>query len=304
MSKWIDKDLFGKFQEQKKIEKSQPKKTRINRSDFIWETPAKGTETQSKNYVGRFLPDPKGVFYKNYFYHMYKSGEKWVFVICPKSDNFDNYCPFCSVASKLYMGSAADKQMAQNYKRKQKFVSNFYIQDDPRDADREDEQKVNKTVKLYEFPQKVEMKLKEEITDDENGLGPAIFDPSAEGYSFIIKVLSTKPEANGKVWPDYTNSAFARKATALGSDEEIKQIMQQCIDINEYLDNEKVTEEEMIRLIKDEMLYDLIKDEYEKRGGSVAQEPDDDSAIDPGTEDEPEENLGDDADLIAELESM
>ena len=67
-SKWIDKDLFGKFQEQKKIEKSQPKKSpRLNRSEFIWDTPAKGTETQSKNYVGRFLPDPKGVFYKNYY---------------------------------------------------------------------------------------------------------------------------------------------------------------------------------------------------------------------------------------------
>ena len=155
MSKWVNDDLFGDFQTQKKEEKDRPQKG-IRRSDFVWDTPQKGTETVAKVYTGRFLPDPKGSFYRHYYYHMYRSGEKWQFVICPKTESFEKYCPFCSVTNKLYMGGNADKKMANNYKRKKKYVGNFFIVDDPRDAEREEEKKANGTLKLYEFPNKVE----------------------------------------------------------------------------------------------------------------------------------------------------
>lgn len=320
MSKWINNDLFGDFQKKKKIEKENPRQSGgVRRSELVWQTPAKGTETVAKTYTGRFLPDPKGMFYKEYFYHMYRAGDKWIFVICPKTDGFDNYCPFCSVTSKLYMGTAADKKMAYSYKRKAKFVGNFFIIDDPRDADREEENKVNGTVKLYEFPTKVEMKLKEEITDTENGLGAAIFDPSSEGYNFLLKILSTRRGADGEQWPDYSTSTFSRRPEAIGSDAEIDVYMENCLDIAEYLKGMAKPEEELVKLVKDEMLFDLIQDEYNqlqaKRGreGTVEGEPEPQAEREqsvPTDAEVPQDDFDassssqDDEDLLRELDDM
>jgi hypothetical protein len=262
MSKWVNDDLFGKFQEQKKEEKEAPRGG-VSRLDKVWPTPEKGTDSVAKVYKGRFLPDPDGEFYKQYYYHMYRSGEKWVFAICPKTDNFDNYCPFCSVTSKLYMGTAADKKMANNYKRKRKYVSNFFITDDPRDNEREAEKKVNGTVKLYEFPNKVEIKLKEEITDPD-GLGISVFDPGEGGYDFILKVMATKKDDKGTSWPDYATSTFARRSGAIGSDSEIESLMEQRSSLKEYIDDQRKTEEELIKLVKSELLFDMVKDEYDQ----------------------------------------
>jgi len=311
MSKWINQELFEQFADEKEKEKEAPQKAGVRRSDFVWETPAKGTDSVAKVYTGRFLPDPNGIFYKQYYYHMFRSGEKWVFIICPKTDDFDNFCPFCSATQKLYMGTATDKKMANNYKRKKKFVGNFYVVDDPRDADREDDAKANGTVKLYEFPNKVEMKLKEEITDQHNGLGASIFDPGEGGYDFILKILATRPTPDGMSWPDYTNSTFSRRPAALGTDAEIDEIMRNCIDINEYINGLKKDEAEMMKIIKNEMLYDLIKDEYNRQP-----RPQTRTEAAPAAEESPFKNdeelaaekagsgLESDADLLAELDDM
>jgi hypothetical protein len=316
MSKWINDDLFGQFQDQKKEEKERPKGG-VRRSDFVWQTPEKGTETVAKVYSGRFLPDPNGNFYKQYYYHMYRSGDKWQFVICPKTDNFENFCPFCTVTSKLYMGTAADKKLANNYKRKRKYVGNFFIVDDPRDADRDDEHKVNGTSKLYEFPNKVEMKLKEEITDHDNGLGAAIFDPSEEGFNFILKVQATKKDEHGNSWPDYGNSTFSRRPTALGTDAEIEEIMKSTIDINEYIDGLKKTDEEILKLLKDEQLFELVQSELVRYQNTAnkqeeSSEPETAETVDESpfkTDEEMKEetstdNLESDDELLKELDSM
>jgi hypothetical protein len=211
------------------------------------------------------------------------------------------------------MGTATDKKMANNYKRKKKFVGNFFIVDDPRDADREDEAKVNGTVKLYEFPNKVEMKLKEEITDQENGLGASIFDPGESGYNFILKILATRPTPDGMSWPDYTNSTFSRRPQALGNDEEIDEIMRNCIDIEDYINGLKKDESEMMKIIKNEMLFDLIKDEYNRLSPKAqTQRVEDASAADESPFKNDEEmaaekagsGLESDADLLAELDDM
>ncbi len=266
MSKWINKDLFGQFAKQKKEEKEKQSTSQgfQSRSEFIWETPEKGTDTQPKIYTLRFLPDQTGMFYKEYSYHMFKSGDKWTFAICPKTEGFDKFCPICSVTSKLYTGTAADKLMASNYKRKKKYVGNAYIVDDPRDSERQEaNEKCNGKVKLYEFPQKVEAKLKEEITDAKHGLGPCVFDPGPEGYNFLLKVGATKKDGAGKEWPDYANSTFERRPEALGDDAQIEAIMKSCVNITDYINTIKKSDEELIKIVKDEMLFDMIKDDVE-----------------------------------------
>lgn len=268
MSEWINKNLFAEFVEQKTQEQEQtPAGPR--RLDIIWPTPERGTPDRPKIYEGRFLPDPNGKFYMKYSYHMFYSGEKWNFLLCPKTWGMDNFCPWCSVTSKLYMGNKEDKKMAYEYKRKEKFVSNFFIQDDPRDAERNDEEKMKGTVKIYEFPGKVESKLKAEITDTRHGIGPGIFDPGEEGHTFILKVKSTKPK-DGKTWPDYSDSLFARRPEALGSADEIRELMNNRYDLEEYVRSMERPEEDVINLLKAEMVWDLVKSEYERAKGLEA----------------------------------
>ena len=273
-SKWINGDLFNKFQEQKKNEKDKPQGGGgLRRSELAWKNPEMGTVDRAKIYVGRFLPDPKGQFYKEYQYHMFKVGEQWTFFLCPKTYHMENFCPWCSANSKLYTGTKADKQQAYQLKRKQKFLGNWYVIDDPRDAEAQsDEAKVNGTVRVYEFPGKIEKKIKEQITDVNNGLGPLIFDPGSEGFDFILKVTSTIKDRNGKVWPDYQLSEFARKPHAIADSEQgIKAIMDSTIDLDEYLKNMERDDDDIKEALKTLMVWDLVESEWNKSKGSTQQ---------------------------------
>ena len=266
MSKWVNEELYNNFINELEKEPSG------DNSEFVlikWQAPEKGTADKPKVYEGRFLQDPEGIFYKKYYYHMFSYGESWKFLFCDKTHNFDNFCPWCSATQKLYAGSAADKKAAGNYKRKEKFVSNFYIVDDPRDVESEDDRKNSGKVLLYEFPTKLESKIKNELTDKKNGLGLSIFDPSDDGYNFIIKVKSTKAQADGKVWPEYSDSVFARKSSALGTDAEIKQIMSERHNIREYLESMHVIDETHISLLQNEMLWQIVEKDWLKYKGSI-----------------------------------
>ena len=268
MSKWIDKKLFEEFQSEKIEEKDNEGSGGVGRAN-LWPTPQKGSIENPKVYEGRFIPDPKGKFYTRFYYHMWQAtDESWIFVLCPKSHDFKDYCPFCSVTSKLYAGgTSSDKAQAYFIKRKEKFVGNWFVSKDPRDADKEEESKVSGKVKLYEFPGKVEQKLKKEITDKKEGYGLSIFDPGEDGRDFIIRVLSTKKDDKGKTWPDYSNSSFARSKSALAEDEAgIDKIMETCTDLDKYIDNMSVSKNKMIEILKNEFLWEMVADEAGNQG--------------------------------------
>ena len=264
MSKWIDKELFDDFQK----EKTEEKDSDGFRSANVWATPEKGTTENPKVYEGRFLPDPKGKFYKRFYYHMWQSAdESWNFVLCNKTHDWKNYCPLCSATQKLFKGDDNDVKQAYAIKRKEKFVGNWFVVKDPRDADKEDDSKVSGTLKIYEFPAKLEQKLKKEITDKREGYGAEIFDPGEDGRNFIIRVLSTKKDKNGKIWPDYSNSSFSRSRSAIAdSDEKIDAIMKECVDIDEYITNLTTPKPKVVDVMKAEFLWDLIMDEAVNQG--------------------------------------
>ena len=219
--------------------------------------------------------DTNDNFYKTYHYHMYHSTStgKWIFVLCPKTFDFGAYCPFCAAVSKLYLGSTEDKKTAYNFKRKVKHCSNVYVVKDFRDDGKIDEEKTSGKVWVYEFPGKVESKIKQEMNDSEYGAGMNLFDPGKDGYDFILKVGATVPinqeGANkGKSFPDYGDSKFANKPTAIAdSDEVITKIMGDRHDLTKYIETMTRTDEDMIEMLKKEMLYELIKHEYEARKG-------------------------------------
>lgn len=315
MSKWVDDSMFKNFREKKKNE-AESSSGGDDRLNVVWKTPEKGTADRAKVYEGRFLVDPKGVFYQQYLYHMFQNstGEGWHFSLCPKTYDMSNYCPWCSIVSKLYAsGNAADKKTAYNYKRKTRYCGNWFVVNDPRDADADDDKKAAGRVFVYEFPGKVESKLKTEITDERNGLGPAIFDPSEDGYNFIIRVKATKPDENGRVFPDYSDSQFARRASALGSDDEIEEIMNNRYDLSNHLKKMEAPNDKILEAIKREMMWDLIEDEYERMSGfsmpSTPREQEETKTEEPKEEKASEETFdGEDdmseQDLLKELENM
>ena len=264
---WVNAESFNKFVDEKKQEKEPVSSGGFKRKlELMWKNPSRGQSTDKpKVYTGRFLPDPKGQYYKKYHFHAFVLGDKFQSYLCTKTFNFDNYCPWCDATNKLYTGTNADKKSAGKFKRKDKYLSNFYIVDDPRDH--ESDEKVNGTVKIYEFPQKLEAKVKEQVTDSKNGLGAAIFDPGEGGFDLLIKILSTKKDQYGKVWPDYSLSDFSRKSYALGTDDEIEKIMSSTTNLDEYLQLMERDDEITIEALKAAMLWDLVSDNWNKNKG-------------------------------------
>jgi hypothetical protein len=188
----------------------------------------------------------------------------WTFVLCPKTHGMDKYCPLCAATMRLYKGSAEDKKAASNYKRKSKHCVNGFIVKDPRDADSSsDDDKVQGKVLVYEPPDKVEAKIKREMTDEEYGQGLNIFDPGEDGVDFLLSVSSTKPDKEGKTYHDYSESKFTSKPYPLAkTDEEIENILNSTHDLDEYLKVMERSEEDIIQIVKDEMLWELIQQDY------------------------------------------
>lgn len=316
MSKWINKKLFESYVAEKEKEVSE-KPNFMKRSDFVWQSPTAGTVDKPKVYEGRLLPDPKSKFTMKYHYHMWKSGDKWMFYLCPKTYGMDKFCPICSVVSSLYSGTADDKKTAFKMKRKERYVSNFYIVSDPRDKEIDDDNKKSSgKVKLYEFPAKLESKIKNETLDKKEGLGDAIFDPGDEGHNIIIKIKSTKPNERGETFPDYSDSTFSRKSYPLrDTDKEISDIMASTYSLDEYIKGMEMSKDDTIKMLKNEMLWEMVESDWARNFGDVdkKEEPKKVVAKEESKAKEPEKKkeaddvpaeIGDDTELLDELKEL
>lgn len=253
------------FAEKKKNEADKPE-SNAGGYALKWKNPEMGTVERAREYVVRFLPDIKGdTFYEKYFYHGFTSGDKFQYILCEKTFGMDKYCPWCDANKMLYQGNDADKKAAAAYKRKERFAGNIIVVDDPRDSDvQESDKKVSGSVRLYEFPGVVESKLKTEVTDTRNGYGIKIFDPE-DGYDFILKVKAKPKDKNGKEWPDYGDSMFSRRPSAIAdSDDGIQAILDKCYNLKEYLNSMRMSVADHEKLLKAEMLWDDIEGNFER----------------------------------------
>jgi hypothetical protein len=269
MSKWIKKELFQSFRTE--LAEDQERKDRTKTADNrVWQKLEKGTVDRPIVYEGRLLPDRDGSpSYKKMHYHMFQRGDQWVYYLCEKTFGFENFCAYCHASRLLWAGTEADKKAARLFNRKEKYVANFYVIDDPRDKDvpqgiENRESRINSgKVKLFEFGVKLESKIRGEILDEKSGLGYAVFDPG-DGHDFIIKGKSTKADGKGNVWPDYTDSKFSHSSSSLGSDKDIKAIMDQCADLNEYVKSQRKSPVEVKEMLEKDMLWGLVESEWER----------------------------------------
>ena len=265
MSKWLRKDDYDMFADQKAKEAENQPADAGNGFYKKWNNPKMGTTEKAKEYKIRLLPDPVKGFFKEYLYHGFMSGEKFKYLLCPKTNGLDEYCPFCEANKILYQGNESDKKKAKEYKRKSRYVTNAYIVEDPRDADVKDEKyKVNGTVRLYEFPATVESKITNEVTDKEQGYGHAIFDPE-NGYDFILKIKAKPKDQYGKEWPDYGDTIFARRANPISDDDaKIGEIMETRVELTKYIESLAMSVDDMEALLKTEMLWEDVGHTFER----------------------------------------
>ncbi|MFA5025446.1 MAG: hypothetical protein WC503_03005 [Candidatus Shapirobacteria bacterium] len=301
MSKWVKSAKYKEFLEQRMQEQDS-----VDRNRNTW-APEKGTEKDPNTYHGRFLQDPEGRNYKKILYHLYRRNDGWQFVLCQKTFDFNNFCSFCSLTSALYQGTENDKKMAKGYKRKEKFAGNFFVIEDPRDSKKEnDDYRAAGKNWVYEFPKQVESKLLEEMKDEKEGLGEAIFDPGEDGHTFILKVGATKPMTDGTTFPDYANSKFASKASAIGSDKEIGKIMETVVDLEEHVKNMAMSDEDMKALIEEELLWDYVERDWKKFKGSTEVKEEKESEEEPKSKKEEKDPKpeSDEDDLMKELDDL
>lgn len=162
------------------------------------------------------------------------------------------------------MGTDDDKKDARRLKRKEKYVVNAYIVEDPCDDARDDEDKATGKVKIYDFPGKVEDKIRDAINDSDEGVGMAAFDPTENGHTFLLKVGSTKPQADNKSWPDYGLSKFSMKPGPIAEDEKaLDAIMETRHDLDSHMKGELRSESNIVKALRDEGFYEYIKDKVD-----------------------------------------
>lgn len=324
MSKWVNSNKFEEFKNKKREEKDSNDSSQVGGFFLKWNNPKMGTQEKEKVYRGRLLPDKNGDFYFKYFYHFIQIGDQTYYIKCPKSDSMNNFCPWCHANQQLWKGNDSDKKRAYKYKRNTRFVVNFFIGHDPRDADAEDEnRKVSGKVRLYEFPETIESKIKNELTNDEEGYGYKIFDPE-EGHDLMIKIKAKKPDKNGKVWPDYSNTEFSRKPSAIAeTTEEVEKIMESVYDLTEYLKSLEKDWKFHEKLLKQELVWDDVEDAFIANVGKESVDPVDsgnstttestkesgeDTTDNESTQSDDQEKSSDDDvsddDLLAELDNL
>ena len=321
MSKWLDESDFESFRKnlnERAEEKNFDNGPRVARWDV---KNMKGTLERPNVYEIRFLPEKSKTYYTRIFYHMIKSNEKWNYMLCEKTFGAEEYCPLCAASNKLYLGNADDKIEAKRFRKNDKYVANVLIIEDPRDGNIQDEEKkATGKVMLYEFPNQVEKILREEINDRKHGVGMSVFDPSEEGYDFVLSV-GAKPAEGGKTWPNYALKAARKPRAIADTDDEINAILEKTYDLKDYVEKSRTSKDRMIAFLKGEFTYELIKEDYEKRFPKEEKEDEpkkdetpkervkeetkkaEDKPIEKKKE-EPKKNKSEDDELLAELDSL
>lgn len=149
------------------------------------------------------------------FYHMFEreGDSRYVKCIDPRTFDKDAENPIADLASQLYSSdNAMDKKQASKLYRKPRFFLKVLVKEAP-----DDQLEYVGKVLVYEASKTIYDKMIDEI--EETDLDDAPFWDPFEGKDFIL-AIKTKTEANGRTWPDYSDSKFVGKEKPIVDDEE------------------------------------------------------------------------------------
>jgi len=234
-SKWKNKFNWEKIKGD--IEKEKESKTKNFKDERLFKPDWKAAVAKKKFYTLRFLPDQDGNPFAHYYNHAFSypasdgSGKKWYINNCISTFGWDPKCPICAKNSEYYDSAyESDKELAKQRGRKQNWVSNILVVNDPINPEN------NGKVFLYRYGYKIYQKIEAQMFPSETDLEDPDFEQFMpfdlfEGADFKLKI-----KMQGE-YPNYDDSAFSSpKALFNGDEDKLDEVMEQVYDLGEFTD--------------------------------------------------------------------
>lgn len=168
-----------------------------------------------------------------------KATDNYVSAISPST--WQEPCPI----SEVYRKGFKDRVNTSGIKRREQWLVNVFVVDDPSHPEN------NGTVKVFRYGKQIDKIIQQATVGDlSDELGKAVFDITSNGYDFIVRCEKQQE------FPNYSNSSFARRPSALpgiGDDEaKITEIYSHLIDLSNLC---KVKSYESLQKMLDEHYY-------------------------------------------------
>lgn len=168
-----------------------------------------------------------------------KATDNYVSAISPST--WQEPCPI----SEVYRKGFKDRVNTSGIKRREQWLVNVFVVDDPSHPEN------NGTVKVFRYGKQIDKIIQQATVGDlSDELGKAVFDVTSNGYDFIVRCEKQQE------FPNYSNSSFARRPSALpgiGDDEaKITEIYSHLIDLSNLC---KVKSYESLQKMLDEHYY-------------------------------------------------
>lgn len=168
-----------------------------------------------------------------------KATDNYVSAISPST--WQEPCPI----SEVYRKGFKDRVNTSGIKRREQWLVNVFVVDDPSHPEN------NGTVKVFRYGKQIDKIIQQATVGDlSDELGKAVFDVTSNGYDFIVRCEKQQE------FPNYSNSSFARRPSALpgiGDDEaKITEIYSHLIDLSSLC---KVKSYESLQKMLDEHYY-------------------------------------------------
>jgi hypothetical protein len=164
-------------------------------------------------YTVRFIPnvkDPADTFF-HYYSHSWESFATGQFTSVVSPNTWGDRDPISEAyLSIMKHGSESDKKKARVISRRENWLVNVYVVNDPKNPDN------NGKIKILRYGKQLHKIIMDALAgDDADDYGDRIFDLSKSGCNFKIKV-----ERQGD-FPTYVSSKFAMPSEIEGMDEDV-----------------------------------------------------------------------------------
>lgn len=203
-SNTLSKDLFSKLK--------QSKEKKSYDDDRFWK--AKQDSAGNASAVIRFLPSPDtDEPFIQLFAHGFQNNGKFFIHNCPTTKG--KTCPVCDSNKQLWnSGLDSDKDIARDRKRRQSFISNILVVNDPANPDN------NGKVFLFKYGKKIHEKVLDAMIPEDITESPVDVFNMFEGVNFKLKIKKVAGYTN------FDSSVFDQKVTAIcdGKEDLMKQV--------------------------------------------------------------------------------
>jgi len=193
-------------------------------------------EPGEKPYVVRLLPNIKNPeeTILHYYHHGWNSIATGQYASITSPSTWGDRCPVSELYFKVLRdGSDAEKERAKaNLRRKENWLVNVYVVNDPKKPEN------NGTIKVLRYGKQLDKIIQSAINgDDSEEFGAKIFDLSDEGCNLRIKVELVSDKPGAPKYPTYTSSKFLNASAIDGLDEsKIQDIYNGIYDLNTFVD--------------------------------------------------------------------